>query len=309
MSALERRITVTAVVLPFLGFLAAIALLWGGGVTALDLEILAVMYVLVGFGVTVGFHRLLTHRSFEAQPWVRATLAALGSMSVQGAVIHWVADHRKHHAFTDEEGDPHSPHTEGGHGWRGVARGIWHAHMGWLFDRKERASASRYARDLREERAIVMVDRLFPLLALAGLALPFAAGFALSGGSLRAGLTALVWGGLVRVFLLHHATWSVNSICHMYGTRPFETEDESRNNWAVALVSLGEGWHHSHHAFPTSAKHGLSPRQLDPSYRLIRLFERLGWATNVKHPKPEQIEAKRRGAAGPERETAPPLAA
>src|SRR3954447_2376236 len=305
MSALERRITVTAVVLPFLGFLVAIALLWGGGVTGLDLGILAVMYVLVGFGVTVGFHRLLTHRSFEAPAWVRATLAALGSMSVQGAVIHWVADHRKHHTFTDEEGDPHSPHTEGGHGLRGVARGIWHSHMGWLFDRKERASARRLARDVREEPAIVMVDRLFPVLALLGLAIPFAAGFALSGGSLTAGLTALVWGGLVRVFLLHHATWSVNSICHMYGTRPFETGDESRNNWAVAIVSLGEGWHHSHHAFPTSARHGLQRLQFDPSYRLIRLFETLGWATNVKHPKPEQIEAKRRDVRAAEADGRP----
>src|SRR4051812_10372555 len=196
MSALERRITVTAVVLPFLGFLVAIALLWGGGVTGLDLGILAVMYVLVGFGVTVGYHRLLTHRSFEAPTPVRATLAALGSMSVQGAVIHWVADHRKHHTFADEDGDPHSPHTHGGHGWRGVLGGIWHAHTGWLFDRAERASASRFARDLKADPAIRTVDRLFPALALLGLALPFIAGLILSGGELGAGLTALVWGGL-----------------------------------------------------------------------------------------------------------------
>src|SRR6476661_10319576 len=165
MTLLERRITITAVVVPFLAFIAAVVLLWGGLVSGRDLAIFAVMYAFVGFGVTIGFHRLLTHRSFTAPTGVRAVLAILGSMSVQGAVIHWVADHRKHHAFTDEEGDPHSPHTEGGHGWRGVARGIWHAHMGWLFDRKERASASRYARDLREEPGTVMVDRLFPVLA------------------------------------------------------------------------------------------------------------------------------------------------
>jgi len=229
-------------------------------------------------------------------------------MSVQGAVIHWVADHRKHHTFTDEEGDPHSPHTHDAQGLKGVLTGLWHSHMGWLFD-GERSSARRFAPDLRKDPLIRKIDSLFPVWALLGLALPALAGYILSGFNPVAALTAFVWAGLVRVFLLHHATWSVNSICHMYGKRPFETEDESRNNWAVALVSLGEGWHHSHHAFPTSAKHGLSPRQLDPSYRLIRLFERLGWATNVKHPKPEQIEAKRRGAAGPERETAPPLAA
>jgi stearoyl-CoA desaturase (Delta-9 desaturase) len=303
---LERQITVVAVVLPFLGFIVALWLLWGGAVTGLDLAILAVMYVLVGFGVTIGFHRLFTHRSFEAKPWLRATLAILGSMAVQGAVIHWVADHRKHHTFTDEEGDPHSPHTHGAAGWRGVLSGLWHSHMGWLFD-GERSSARRFAPDLRKDPLMRQIDRLFPVWALLGLAIPFLLGFALSGGDPVAGLTAFVWAGLVRVFLLHHATWSVNSICHMYGKRPFETGDESRNNWAVALVSLGEGWHHSHHAFPTSARHGLSPRQLDPSYRLIRLFERLGWATNVKHPKPEQIAAKRRGAA--EARTSPPIAA
>lgn len=292
MSALERRITTTAVVLPFAGFLAAIVLLWGGLVTGLDLAIMAVLYALTGFGVTIGFHRLLTHRSFDAPDPVRALLAIFGSMSVQGAVIHWVADHRKHHTFTDEEGDPHSPHLHGGDGWRGVFAGWWHAHTGWLFDRSERASARRFARDLREDGVIRWVDRWFGAWALLGLALPFAAGLALSGGSLWAGFTAFVWGGLVRVFLLHHATWSVNSICHMYGRRPFAIEDESRNNWVVALVSLGEGWHHNHHAFPTSAKHGLQRLQLAPSYAIIRGMERLGLASNVRSPSDEDVERK-----------------
>ncbi len=253
------------------------------------------MYVLVGFGVTIGFHRMLTHRAFEAKPWLRATFAILGSMSVQGAVIHWVADHRRHHAFTDEEGDPHSPHTHAGEGWRGVLTGLWHSHMGWLFD-GERTSATRFAPDLKKDPVIRFVDKLFPVWALLGLVLPFVAGFALSGGSLFAGFTAFVWGGLVRVFLLHHATWSVNSICHMYGDRPFASTDESRDNWLVALVSLGEGWHHSHHAFPTSARHGLNRFQLDPSYAVIRILERLGLIWNVKRPRDEQIEAKRVGA-------------
>ena len=292
-SALERRITVVAVVLPFAGFLAALWLLWGGAVTGGDLAILAVTYVLVGLGVTVGFHRMLTHRSFEAKPWLRATLATLGSMSVQGAVIHWVADHRKHHAFTDEEGDPHSPHTHSGEGVRGVLTGLWHSHVGWLFD-GQRTSASRYAPDLKKDPVIRLVDKLFPLWVLLGLAIPFLAGFALSGGSLYAGFTAFLWAGLVRVFLLHHATWSVNSICHMYGRRPFATGDESRDNWLVALVSFGEGWHHSHHAFPTSARHGLRRTQVDPSYAVIRALERVGLVWNVKRPRAEQIAAKRR---------------
>ena len=171
MARLERQITVAAVVLPFLGFIVALWLLWGGAVTGLDLAILAVMYALVGFGVTIGFHRLFTHRSFEAKPWLRGTLAILGSMSVQGAVIHWVADHRKHHTFTDEEGDPHSPHTHGAPGWRGVLSGLWHSHMGWLFD-GEHSSARRFAPDLRKDPLMRKIDTLFPVWALLGLAIP-----------------------------------------------------------------------------------------------------------------------------------------
>jgi stearoyl-CoA desaturase (Delta-9 desaturase) len=292
MSALERRITIAAVVVPLLGFVTAVVLAWGGLVTARDLAIFAVSYSIVGFGVTVGFHRLLTHRSFEAPTPVRVTLAILGSMSLQGAVIHWVADHRKHHTFADEQGDPHSPHTHAGHGWRGVVRGIWHAHTGWLFDRHERASASRFARDLKADPAIRAVDRLFPVWVLLGLALPFGVGVAVSGGELSAGLTGLLWGGLVRIFLQHHATWSVNSVCHMYGSRPFATEDESRNNWVVGLLALGEGWHHNHHAFPTSARHGLRRLQVDPSYAFIRMLERLGLARQVRLPGPAEMARK-----------------
>jgi stearoyl-CoA desaturase (delta-9 desaturase) len=302
MTLLERRITITAVIVPFLAFVAAVVLLWGGAVSWTDLGIFVVMYALVGFGVTIGFHRLLTHRSFEAPAAVRATLAILGSMSVQGAVIHWVADHRKHHAFTDEAGDPHSPHTHGGEGWRGVLDGMWHAHTGWLFDRGQRTSARRFAPDLKSDPVIRFVDRYFLLWVALGLAVPFAAGVAI-GGTLAAGLTAMLWGGLVRVFLLHHATWSVNSVCHMYGKRPFVTDDESRNNWVVAFVSLGEGWHHNHHAFPTSARHGLQGRQFDPSYAIIKGMEKIGWATNVKQPKAAEIARKLPGAAPePERE-------
>ena len=293
-SALERRITIVAVVLPFAAFVVGVRLLWGGAVSVRDLGVLAVMYALTGFGVTVGFHRLLTHRSFVAPDWVRGTFAILGSMAVQGAVIHWVADHRKHHTFTDEPGDPHSPHTIGGSGWRRVARGIWHAHLGWLFARTDRASGRRYASDLREDPTIRFVDRLFLVWVLLGLVLPFLAGLALSGGRLRAGLTALLWGGLVRIFVFHHATWSVNSVCHLYGKRPFVTGDQSRNNWAVAIVALGEGWHHNHHAFPTAARHGLLRGQCDPSYAMIRGLELLGLARAVRRPTRPRLP--RRGA-------------
>ena len=302
MHTLERRVTVVAVVLPFLGFLAAIGFLWGGWVTWLDLTILAVLYVISGFGVTIGYHRMLTHRSFDAPSWLRAAFAIAGSTSIQGAPIHWVADHRKHHRFADEDGDPHSPHTHGGEGWRGVLGGLWHAHTGWLFTRERPTSARRFAPDLVKDPVIRRVDRWFPVWALLGLAIPFLAGWAI-GGSLHAGLTAYVWGGLVRVFLLHHVTWSVNSICHMYGKQPFALKDESRNNWLVAFFSLGEGWHHNHHAFPSSARHGLQRRQFDPSYAIIKAMERVGLVWNVKEPREAHIAAKLRGAPkAPQRE-------
>jgi stearoyl-CoA desaturase (delta-9 desaturase) len=292
MSTLERRLTVGAVVIPFLAFVVAVVLSWGGFVSGRDLAIFAVMYLAAGFGVTVGFHRLLTHRAFEAPAAVRATLAALGSMSLQGAVIHWVADHRKHHTFADEEGDPHSPHLHGSEGWGGALKGWWHSHTGWLFDRSKRTEVRRFAPDLLKDPAIRFVDRWFLGWVGLGLALPFVAGLVLSGGELAAGFSALLWGGLVRIFLLHHATWSVNSICHMYGTRSFDIEDESRNNAAVALVTLGEGWHHNHHAFPTSARHGLRRFQFDPTYAFIRALELMGLARNVRRPSQGEVVRK-----------------
>ncbi|MFT4050261.1 MAG: acyl-CoA desaturase [Solirubrobacterales bacterium] len=298
MSKLEQRITIAAVTIPFLGFLVAIVLLWNNGVDWLDLGILAVMYVFTGAGITVGYHRLFTHRSFETKRWIKITLAIAGSMSVQGAPIHWVADHRKHHDFADEEGDPHSPHTHDHEGVKGIFVGWYHSHMGWLFSRDERASASRYARDLKNDPDMVWVDKHFFSWVLLGLAIPFALGFVLGGFSLYAGFTAFIWGGLVRIFLQHHATWSVNSICHMYGDQPFEIEDQSTNNWAVAFVALGEGWHHNHHAFPTSARHGLTGRQVDPAYIIIKSLEKVGLAWNVRVPSDEALDKKRRAESG-----------
>lgn len=297
MHKLERRVTVVAVVVPFLGFLAAIPLTWGGVTHIRDLAIFAVMYLITGFGVTVGFHRLFTHRSFESSAPVRAWFAITGSMAVQGAVITWVADHRKHHTFADEQGDPHSPHLHHEDGVKGVMKGLWHAHTGWLFDMREKASQRRYAADLRGDGLMRFVDRWFLGWVVLGLAIPFFAGFALSGWEIGAGLSALLWGGLVRIFLQHHATWSVNSICHMYGTQPFAIEDESRNNWVVACVSLGEGWHHNHHAFPTSARHGLRGIEIDPSYYMIKLLEALRLVREVKVPTPAQLERKRAAPA------------
>jgi stearoyl-CoA desaturase (delta-9 desaturase) len=298
---LERNANITAVVIPFLGVILAGVLLWHHFLSPLDLAIFAIMYALTAVGVTVGFHRLLTHRAFQTRPWLRYTLAILGSMSLQGGVIDWVADHRKHHTFTDEEGDPHSPHAGHGAGLRGMFAGLWHAHVGWLFETHGQASSKRFARDLVEDPTMRRINRGFPLIALFSLLLPFLLGFALSGGSLVAGgLSALLWAGLVRIFLVHHITWSINSICHFFGRRRFETDDESTNVFWLALPSLGEAWHHNHHAFPQSAFHGLRWYELDPSGWLILAMARVGLAWDVIRVTPERAQAKLAGAiSGP----------
>jgi stearoyl-CoA desaturase (Delta-9 desaturase) len=298
MSMLEKRVNLAAVVLPFAAFVAAIVLLWNSAVSATDLGILAVMYVVTGLGVTVGFHRLLTHRSFAVPKPLEYTFAILGSMAVQGPVMSWVADHRKHHAHADEEGDPHSPHVGHGDGIGGVLRGLWHAHTGWLFSTQGRASARQYAKDLYEDRGMRAINRRFPYLVLLSLLIPALAGWAIT-GTLMGALTGYLWGGLVRIFLVHHITWSVNSVCHFLGTRRFETEDHSTNVAWLSLPSFGESWHHNHHAFPRSASHGLRRWEalLDPSALLIAGLERVGLARNVVRIAPERQAQRERGAA------------
>jgi stearoyl-CoA desaturase (Delta-9 desaturase) len=290
---LERNVNIAAVLVPFLGVIAAGVLLWHHLLGPRDLAIFAFMYVITALGVTVGYHRLLTHRAFKTRPWLSCTLAVFGSMSLQGSVIDWVADHRKHHTFTDEDGDPHSPHAGQGAGLAGMLRGLWHAHVGWLFSTHGQASSKRFAPDLVQDPKMRWINRHFPQLAVLGLLLPFVLGFALSGGSLvDGGLSALLWGGLVRVFLVHHVTWSINSICHFFGQRRFETDDESTNVFWLALPSLGEAWHHNHHAFPRSAFHGLRWYELDPSGWLILALERVGLAWDVVKVTPESARAK-----------------
>jgi stearoyl-CoA desaturase (delta-9 desaturase) len=294
MTKLEQRVNLLAVAVPFAATLTAIVLLWNSVVSATDLAILAVMYVLTGFGVTVGFHRMLTHRAFQAPKPVEYAFAILGSMAVQGPVADWVADHRKHHAHADHEGDPHSPHVGHGDGVGAVLRGLWHAHVGWLLSDQGQASARRYAPELLEDRGMRLISRRFPLLVLLSLAIPAAAGWALSGGSAAGAATGLLWGGLVRIFFVHHVTWSVNSVCHFLGTRRFETEDQSTNVAWLSLLSFGESWHHNHHAFPRSASHGLRrwERALDPSAYLIKAMEKVGLARNVVRISPERQSAK-----------------
>jgi stearoyl-CoA desaturase (Delta-9 desaturase) len=290
----DRIITGLVTAVPFLLLSVAAWQVWNEALHWRDLAIFGAVYAATGLGVTVGFHRLLTHRSFKTSPALRGIFAALGSAAIEGPVISWVADHRKHHAFSDEEGDPHSPHVGHGGGWRGTLRGLFHAHMGWLFIHTERGAKRRFAPDLMDDPVISFVDRTFLLWAAIGLAVPFGLGYAI-GGTLVAGLTALLWGGAVRVFLLHHFTYSINSVCHVFGRRRFATDDESRNVIWLALPTFGEAWHNNHHAFPTSAIHGLRRWELDPSAAVIRTLERLGLAWDVVRVSPDRQAAKAAG--------------
>ena len=265
---------------------------WGGTLNWHDLVVLAVMYLLTGIGITVGYHRLFTHRSFKTSRPLRAVFAVLGAMAVEGSVIEWVSTHRKHHRFSDRHGDPHSPHADVAPGWRGALRGLAHAHVGWMFRGKDMANPRRYAKDLLSDRDLRFISRTFPLWVVAGLALPFGLGVALT-GSIVGGLTGLLWGGAVRIFLLHHATFSINSLCHFFGRRAFSTGDESRNLAWLAPITMGESWHNNHHAFPTSARHGLGRLQLDPGAWVIGGLERCRLAWDVVRISPRHQEAKR----------------
>jgi stearoyl-CoA desaturase (Delta-9 desaturase) len=292
-SRVSQVVTLVAVGVPPLGLVSAAGLLWGVALGWVDIVTFAVLYTLCGLGNSVGFHRLFTHKSFEATPAVRAFFAITGSMAMQGPVTQWVTDHRKHHAFSDQDGDPHSPHAGHGDGALDAVRGFFHAHMGWLFSLKGMERGVEYGRDLFEDRLIRRIDRLYFFWVVLTFGLPFLVGYLAGGLDMGAGAQTLVWAGLVRVFAYQHATFSVNSICHMFGSRDFRSRDESRNNWVVALLTFGEGWHNNHHAFPSSARHGLLRRQLDLSWWTIRALEKLGLAWNLKLPNADQRNRRR----------------
>jgi stearoyl-CoA desaturase (Delta-9 desaturase) len=276
----DRIITGTVTVVPVLALGLVAWQVWGDFLRWSDVIVFAIMYVATGLGVTVGFHRHFTHRSFKTSRPVRAVLAVLGSVAIEGPVISWVADHRKHHTFSDQEGDPHSPHVGHGDGWRGALRGLMHAHVGWLFIHTHRGSRRRYARDLIEDPIVSFVDRTFVVWVLGGLAMAFALGWAI-GGSVYAGLTGLLWGGAVRMLVVHHVTYSINSLCHFFGRQRFDTGDESRNLFWLSFFTFGESWHNNHHAFPTSAMHGLRRWEVDPSAIVIRALEKVGLVWDV----------------------------
>jgi stearoyl-CoA desaturase (Delta-9 desaturase) len=287
----DRIITGLVTVIPFVAVIVAGWQVWGSALNWTDVVLFLVMYLLTGLGITVGFHRLLTHRSFKTYPWLRGLFGILGSAAIEGPVISWVADHRKHHTFSDEHGDPHSPHVDHGGGWKGAMKGLFHAHMGWIFIHTQRGNKERFAPDLIKDPVINWVDRTFIYWAILGLLLPFFLGWVI-GGTVAAGLTAMLWGGFVRVFVLHHFTYSINSLCHTFGRREFETADQSRNLALIAIPTLGEAYHNSHHAFPTSATHGLRWWQLDVSSLVINGLEKAGLVWDVVRVSPERQAAK-----------------
>ncbi|MBN8867108.1 MAG: fatty acid desaturase [Solirubrobacterales bacterium] len=291
MPTLDKVVNLFAVVIPFLATIAAIILFWNKIVTAADLVILVVMYLITALGITVGFHRLLTHRSFQTFKPIEYLFAILGSMAVQGPVNTWVADHRKHHAHTDQEGDPHSPHVGHDGGVKGVLAGLFHAHVGWTFTDHGKADQQKYARDLYEDRGMRFISDWFVLWVVLGLLIPAFLGYLVT-GTLAGAAGGFLWGGLVRVFFVHHITWSINSVCHFLGSRRFDVDDQSTNVFWLALPSLGEAWHHNHHAFPRSAKHGLKKWELDPSAWVIATMEKLGLARKVVRISPERQAEK-----------------
>jgi stearoyl-CoA desaturase (delta-9 desaturase) len=290
-ASLDRAASIFVTGAPPALLVLAIVFSWGSLLHWQDAVVFTVTYLAVGIGVTVGYHRLFTHRSFKATPAVKATLAILGSAAAEGAVIEWVSTHRQHHQFSDAEGDPHSPHVGQGSGIWGQIRGLFHAHIGWVFGDSQRADENRYAPDLTKDPLVEFLNRTWLVWVLVGLAFPFALGWTLT-GSVIGGLTGLLWGGAVRIFVLHHTTFSINSLCHFFGRKRFETGDESRNLAWLAPFTLGESWHNNHPAFPTSARHGLGRWQLDLSAGVIWILERLGLAWDVVRIAPERQQRK-----------------
>ncbi len=286
----EQVVLYIFVIVPFLALLATLPFAWGWGLGWLDVGLLIAMFAISGHGVTVGFHRHFTHGSFKAVAPLRAALVVAGSMAIQGPVTQWVADHRRHHAFSDRDGDPHSPWLYGDT-VAALTKGMFHAHIGWLFDR-DQTNPARYAPDLLKDPLVRRTGSLFILWAFLGLALPALLGGLLTMSWLGA-VSGFFWGGLVRVAVLHHVTWSINSICHLVGARPFAARDKSANVWPLAILSMGESWHNLHHADPTCARHGVLRGQIDSSARLIWVFERLGWVRDVRWPDPVRLAAKR----------------
>jgi stearoyl-CoA desaturase (delta-9 desaturase) len=280
-----RVVTFFAIVLPLLGVIAAPFFVWGWGFGWTDLGLLVGSYLITALGITVGFHRLFVHRSFETYPWVKFLFAVFGSMAIQGSLFQWCAVHRRHHQHSDTPDDPHTPHHSGNGIW-GMIKGFWHAHIAWFF-LPDPPGIWRYVKDLRASKSLRVANALFPLWATLSILLPGVLGGMIT-QSWMGVWTGLIWGSAVRIFLVHHITWSVNSACHIWGRQPYKSDDHSRNNFLFGILAMGEGWHNTHHAFPTSARHGLRWWQPDFSYYTIKAMSLVGLAWDVRVPTKEQ---------------------
>lgn len=288
---LAERITVGIFVgVPLVAVLFAIPFAWGWGIGWSDIALSIIFFAITAHGITIGYHRLFTHGSFKPNRGAKIALAIAGSLAIEGPVARWVADHRKHHAFSDQDGDPHSP-------WRygdstiGLIKGFLFAHMGWLFD-VEQTPISKYAPDLSKDKDIARISRLFPLWVAVSLISPAVLGGLLT-WSWHGAVTAFFWASIIRVGMVHHVTWSINSVCHVWGKHPFMTRDRAGNVAWLAILSGGESWHNLHHSDPTCARHGVLRGQIDSSARIIELLEWFGWVSDVRWPKPERLEARR----------------
>ena len=285
----DRVLNLIMILLPFVALAGGIVYAWGWGIGWVEISLLISMYLITGFGITIGYHRLFTHRSFKTGPVMTTILGVLGSMAVEGSILSWVAFHRCHHQHSDGDHDPHSPHGHG-HGVWGVIRGFYFAHVGWMI-RHSDSGLDNYVRDLRKSRLIMTLSRLFPLWCLLSLLIPTVLGGLIT-MSWKGALLGFIWGGLIRILIVHHITWSVNSVCHLWGSRPFRSHDESRNNPIVGVLALGEGWHNNHHAFPTSARHGLRWWQIDTSWIIIWVMAKLGLVWDVYVPDAQRQQSK-----------------
>ena len=278
------------VALPLGALALAVTIFWNHGIGWLDLGLALGMYVITGLGLSVGFHRLFSHRSFVPARWLKVTLAIAGTMGVEGSVTSWVSQHRRHHTYTDRPGDPHSP-SPSGPGLTNQIRGLLHAHVGWLFVQNE-VNSERWSKDLESDPDLVFVSRTVVLWTVLSFALPTAIGW-MATGTIWGAFLAGLWGGVVRVAVLHHVTWGTNSLCHTFGKQPYGSRDRSTNFAPLAILSFGDAWHNAHHAFPRSARHGVDSGQLDISAEVIKMFERLGWATKVHWTGRAVIERRR----------------
>ncbi|MEM8484261.1 MAG: acyl-CoA desaturase [Bacteroidota bacterium] len=288
-AVLHKTAVLSLTIIPFIVFIGAVIYYWGEGISLMSLLLLVGFYAITTMGIGVGYHRLFTHKGFQVKPWLKAVLALAGAFAIQGQVIRWVADHRRHHAFSDRPGDPHSPHIHEGETWIDMIKGFWYAHIGWFFDQEE-TTASRFAPDLLKDKMLVWIDKQYGWWILLSFLLPGLLGWLIT-MSWTGFVEGLIWGGAVRVFFLHHVTWSINSVCHVFGSRPYKTRDLSRNNFIFGVLAFGEGWHNNHHAFPAAAVHGFRWWQIDINGLAIWVFEKLGWVWNVNRATASQKQS------------------